>query len=240
MIDYVCVTSMSKSYYDFIGQYMLNSWNQYWNCKLIVYSEDDLSFLNSKKITYKDWNLCCLTPWEKFCKNNIHDSEKKFAKKGFASLDSWKNLNSKKIIWLDADIIFKKHISVEIIDKILPNDKLISLFTHNYCPNRYKGLSSESGFYIVNSNHQYFIDFISEYERIYTANIVPSEIAGLGDHKILALVSNKFQAFVEDLSKYRTKDKTTTPLNHSWIGDYMNHYKGNVKKQENFLKTNLI
>ena len=146
----------------------------------------------------------------------------------------------KQNIWLYADIIFKKHISFEIIDKILPNDKLISLFTHNYCPNRYKGLSSESGFYIVNSNHQYFIDFISEYERIYTANIVPSEIAGLGDHKILALVSNKFQAFVEDLSKYRTKDKTTTPLNHSWIGDYMNHYKGNVKKQENFLKTNLI
>lgn len=239
MIDYICVTSMSKAYYDFIGKYMLDSWNQYWDCKLIVYSEDDLSFLNSDKITYKDWNPCCLKLWKEFCTGDVHESEKKFAKKGFASLDSWKNPISKKIIWLDADMIFKKNIDIEIIDKILPNNKLIALFTHNYCPDRYKGLSSESGFYILNSEHDHFIDFISEYEKIYTSNIVPPEIEGLGDHKILALVSNKFQSFVEDLSVYRTKDKTTTPLNHSWIGDYMNHYKGKVKEKENFFKNEL-
>lgn len=238
MIEYVCVTSMSKTYYDGIGKYMLDSWIQYWDCNLILYSEDDLSFLNSEKIIYKDWNSSCKELWDQFCKGSVHESEKKFAKKGFASLDSWKTAMSKKIIWVDADIIFKKNIDTTIIDKILPNDKLIALFTHNYCPDRYSGLSSESGFYILNSQHPDFANFIYEYEKIYTNNIVPPEIAGLGDHKILALVSNKFQTVVEDLSKYRTTNKTTTPLNRSWIGDYMNHYKGTVKEKEQF-KTEL-
>lgn len=240
MIEYVCVTSMSKTYYDGIGKHMLDSWIQYWNCKLILYSEDDLSFLNSEKITYRDWNKPCKELWDQFCKGNVNESEKKFAKKGFSSLDSWKNITSKKIIWIDADIIFKKHISNEVVDKILPNDKLIALFTHNYCPDRYIGLSSESGFYILNTQHQHFVDFIFEYEKIYTDGVVPPEIAGLGDHKILALVSKKFQTFVEDLSKYRTTDKTTTPLNRSWIGDYMNHYKGTVKENKNLMSKILI
>jgi hypothetical protein len=230
---------MSKAYYNFIGQYMLDSWNQYWDCKLIVYSEDDLSFLNSEKITYKDWNPCCLTLWEQFCSGDVHESEKKFAKKGFASLDSWKTVQAKKVIWLDADLIFKKEIDKQVLDKILPNDRLIALFTHNYCPNRYEGLSSESGFYIVNTEHKNFKDFIQEYERIYNLEHTPFEISGRGDHKILALVANKFFSEIEDLSNYRTKDKTTTPLNYSWIGDYMNHYKGNVKKQNDFFKNEL-
>jgi hypothetical protein len=238
MIDYVCVTSMSKTYYDDIGKFMLDSWSQHWNCDLILYSEDDLSFLNSGKIMYRDWNKSCKEPWDQFCKGNVHASEKKFAKKGFASLDSWKNVISKKIIWVDADIIFKKNIDTAMIDKILPKDKLIALFTHNYCPDRYSGLSSESGFYILNTQHRDFVNFIYEYEKIYTNTVVPSEIAGLGDHKILALVSSKFQTSVEDLSKYRTTDKTTTPLNRSWIGDYMHHYKGTVKETEKF-KTEL-
>jgi len=81
MIEYVCVTSMSKTYYDGIGKHMLNSWDQYWDCDLILYSEDDLSFLNSEKITYKDWNKSCAELWNEFCKDNVHESEKKFAKK---------------------------------------------------------------------------------------------------------------------------------------------------------------
>lgn len=240
MQKYICVTSMSKTYYEFIGKFMLKSWNKYWNTKLIVYSEDDLSFLNSEKIIYRDWNTPCEESWKRFCLKPVHESEKKFAKKGFSSLDSWKVLDSEKIIWLDADMIFKKQINEEIIDKLIPNEKLISLFTHNYCPGRYEGLSSESGLYIVNKRHSKFWDFVQEYERIYNLDQCPNEIAGFGDHKILALTANKFLSDVEDLSLYRTKDKTTTPLNYSWVGEYMNHFKGNIKYQDKFLEKEKI
>lgn len=232
MQDFICVTSMSKTYYDFIGKFMLESWTKYWPSTLIVYSEDDLSFLNSNKITYKDWNKPCLESWNRFCSTNVHESEKKFAKKGFASLESWKSIKAKKIIWLDADMIFKKEIDSTVLDKILSDNKLLVLFTHNYCPERYEGLSSESGFYIVNTQHTKFNDFIYEYERIYNLETTPKEISGRGDHKILALVANKFFFDVEDLSNYRTKDKTTTPLNHCFLSEYMSHFKGKSKKNK--------
>lgn len=238
--EYICVTSMSRSYYEFIGKYMIESWSKFWATDLIIYSEDDLSFLNSANIFYKDWNSPCLSLWNNFCKMPVHESEKKFAKKGFASLESWKSLDSKKIIWIDADMIFRKSVSSNVLDKLLPNDKLISLFTHNYCPGRYNGLSSESGFYIINTQHIDFKNFILEYERIYTSNFVPTEISSLGDHKILALTASRFQDQVEDLSKYRTTDKTTTPLNHSWLSEYMNHYKGTVKNQTGFIKKEIL
>lgn len=231
---------MSRAYYDFIGKYMIESWKKYWDIDLVIYSEDDLSFVNSSNIFYKDWNTSCLSLWNNFCKLPVHESEKKFAKKGFASLESWKTLDSKKIIWIDADMIFRKNIDSSILKKLLPNDKLISLFTHNYCPGRYKGLSSESGFYIVNTQHKDFNNFVSEYKKIYTSTSVPTEISGLGDHKILALTASKFQSQTEDLSKYRTKDKTTTPLNHSWLSEYMNHYKGKVKDQAGFVEKEIL
>lgn len=225
---------MSKNYYDFIGRYMIESWKRHWNIDLVVYSEDDLSFLNSGQIIYKDWNLPCLQSWNNFCNKDVHESEKKFAKKGFASLHSWNDLSAKKIIWLDADMIFKKDIDENTLDKILPDNKLLALFTHNYCPGRYEGLSSESGFYIVNTQHEQFKEFVQEYKRIYNLDRVPEQISGLGDHKILALTASKFAIHIEDLSNYRTKDKTTTPLNYSWLGDYMNHFKGKVKEQSDF------
>lgn len=234
----VPVTSMSKDYFDNIGHVMIETWLKHWNIDspLHLYSEDDMSFLNSEKIKFINWNDHCYNQWLQFSMTDPHESELKFAKKGYSLIHAWETLDYDKIIWFDADIIFLKKLDTELFEKINPNDRLISLFTHLYCPDRYVGLSSESGLIVVNKNHRNFLDFLSEYKRIYDLGFTPEEISGRGDHKILMLAAYKFYSEIEDLSKYRTKDKTTTPINHSWISEYITHYKGNVKKRENFLE----
>jgi len=235
-MEYACITSMSKSYYDKIGYKMIETWKKYWNIEsvLYVYSEDDLSFINTDRVNFVNWNIRCLSPWQEFSKTANNESEIKFAKKGYSCIDSWKTIKTDLIVWIDADIIFLNSIDQSVIDALIPQDKLIALFNHQYLGDRYNGWSSESGFFILNQNHNHYTNFVEEYEQIYNSPEYPSSIVGRVDNKILMLVASRYINDVIDLSDLRTKNKTTTPLNHSTLSPYMTHYKGRVKYEEEF------
>ena len=240
-----CVTSMNKPYYENIGQLMLESWNKRWfeDSNLVVY-EENFSTPNLKNVIKKDWNLCCEEDWTNFCKKTELFPVKKFAKKGFAFLHAMKNIDCDLLIWLDADLLFYKNIDKSKIQKLLPEHKLIAFFDQyykqnpNYTEKEYLDPSrpitaAESGFVIVNKTHHNFPKYVENYQNLYSRSEQPNNLGNWYDNNVLTGAAFEFASEVEDLSKLRTTNKTQTPLNRSWLAEYFNHQKGDIKDRIN-------
>lgn len=214
---------------------MIDSWLKYWpnNIDLHLYAEK-LNYKSSdSRIKIIDWDHVCFRDWEQFAKKTTDNRAHRFGKKGWASLHAWNNIEADYIIWLDADMLFSNFIDHSIIEKTINEDQLIGLFDTDYQrtePVR-KYWSAESGYVIVNKNHRVFNSFIKKYEGYYRSPEMPNGIVHWWDNEILMLAAKEFSEFVHDLSQYRTTNKTQTPLNRSFLSDYMSHFKGQVKKQ---------
>jgi hypothetical protein len=241
-VKIVCVTTMNQRYYDSIGKLMIESWIRYWpeDISLFVYEENFRVPLH-KKIISKDWKLCCESQWIEFSKKNKGPSLN-FAKKGFAFLDALKNIDCDILIWLDADCLSASYFPKEKILSILPTNKLIALFdcyyqiNPNYTFDQYidyknrPPMAAESGFVIVNKNHEKFLEYANEYERLFTLDEKPRFLESWYDGEIAITAAREFLDQVEDISKLRDTNKTQTPLNHCWMSKYVIHQKGRVKR----------
>lgn len=242
-----CFTSMNKPYYDHIGKLMIESWSKFWpqDCELIVYQEG-FEIEDFDRVTRVSWENTCLENWKKFSKKEITPEAKKFAKKGFAMIDGMKNIDCDLLIWLDADLISTSVFPKEKIESILPKDKLIALFdtyyqiNPSYTDEEYVDKNrpihaAESGFVIINKNHKMFSKYAAEYERLYNEDKNP--VGEWFDGNICTAAAYNFREAIEDLSKLRTTNKTQTPLNRSWLYEFVYHAKA---KQKHKLDFNLI
>ena len=243
-MKYICMTSMDQRYYDHIGKHLIESWIKYWpqDGELYIYAENlDYSPTDSR-IKLINWNETCEESWKVFSTKTSDSREQKFAKKGFATLHGWRNLKADRIIWLDADLLFCNSVNINDIEKSIEGS-LIGLFNHAYHQQADDGWSAESGYVIVDPNHENFNDFVNRYEEIYTMPRKPEDIHGWWDNQILMFAASIFMESVKDLSQFRYKNKTQTPLNHCWLNQYMSHFKGKTKKHrtqdefENFAGT---
>lgn len=228
------MTSMHQPYYDHIGKHMIESWQKYWpeNIKLYFYAEKMSYKTDDPRIKVVDWDKSCFEGWNEFAKNTTDGNAQKFGKKGWASLHGWKHIDADYIIWLDADMLFSKEITEEVIRQTINDDQLVALFDTDY--QRKEPVrtvwSAESGYVIVNKNHKHFNDFVKKYEEYYRLSTKPDGIVNWWDNEILMLTASSFIDYVHDLSQHRRTNKTQTPLNHCFLGDYMSHFKGKSKK----------
>lgn len=239
-----CVTSMNKPYYDRLGKLMIESWSKYWpdDSKLIVYQEgfEIENFDNVDGISWEDY---CLSDWNLF-RTKVKGPAERFAKKGFAFLSAMKNIDSDLLIWVDADVITHKTFPKDKILSIIPPNKVIAFFDTYYQYNPKYTLEEylnknrpctaiESGFVIVNKNHPSFRHYCQEYERLYKLD-APNEIVGEWfDGNVCAAAAIDIRNEIFDLSNLRTTDKTQTPLNKSWLFEYIYHAKAKQKNNIN-------
>ena len=226
---------MNQEYFDIVGKNMIDSFLQYTpdDFELHVYAENITSDIPlNYKLKYYDWNITCYKDWLEFSKKTDDSKSIKFAKKGFAFLHALENINTEKLVWLDADILFLQETNKNIIDSTLPKDYMIGLFDHSYLNN--KGFSAESGYVIIDTKHKSYKDFVNTYKKYYTVNSKPREIERWYDGQVCMLAASKFDKLVYNLSKLRYNDVTHTPLNDSPLNKYMIHYKG--KKTKRFIK----
>lgn len=228
---------------------MLLSWSKHWfnNSSLIVYGENFSVPNNIKQVINKDWNINCKSQWENFARKTDIVLIKKFAKKGFSFLHAMKTIECDLLIWIDADILFYKNITKEQIQSLLPKNKLIAFFdtyyqqNPNYTIEEYLDpnrtiTAAESGFVILNKQHKHFKKYLKNYEDLYMADKKPYFLGNWYDGNVCAGAAFEFSSDIEDLSKLRTTNKTQTPLNRTWLAEYFNHQKGNVKNKINFEK----
>jgi hypothetical protein len=243
-MKYTCITSMTAGHIEHIGKIMHKSWMRYWpdDCELIVYAENFSKESEDSRVKFISWEDNCLKEWETFCTRTDDNNTRRFAKKGFSFLHAMENKNTnKRLAWLDADLLFKKPINKELLDKILPNNKLIALFDCYYQLNRdytqeqyvdwkeRKTFGAESGFVVINTDHKLFETYVKNYRKLFTSD-KDSSLVNWYDGEVVLSAAKEFLVEVEDLSKHRTTNKTQTPLNHSYLADYMGHIKAKRKK----------
>ena len=165
---YTIITGMSKTYYDNIGHAMIESWLKFWpvDTKLIVYSEDNLEFLNNERIKVVQLDSLgeryIAFQSAKYQKNKLDNRMKTYAKKAFPIIHHLQETRG-KLIWVDADVITLDTITKEWIDSLITQD---SFSAHLGVPQA-EYYSVETGFFIINLENEHRAEFLSKYQNIY-------------------------------------------------------------------------
>lgn len=216
-----CVTTMNKEYYDSIGKVMIRSWLKSFPSTycLHLFLEDFKLDITDPRIIIEDfsevqdlWNVW----WEKRGSNN--DRHKKFTFKACSQIAIWNKLKEGKFIWLDADLIFLKEVPDNMFDRVLENYPLASWGDYSF----------ESGTVFVNLSHPDWPKILHCYKEIYVGDRGLPEGEKWFDGELLGRAVKDSGVLYNNLNKLCTA-KTNTPLNHSWLGEYMIHFKAKRK-----------
>jgi hypothetical protein len=233
------MTSFNQSYYDSYGKYLVNSFIKYWpkEVTLYVYNED-MNFVSSAS-NVKSMGFDLGENYKEFNSRDHKPRIKVFAKKAFSWLHACKNIEADRIIWIDSDCQTIKKVPLSFIESICPNDKLtahMGIWYHDkktregnvkldvpiYCP--------ETGFNVINKTHPLFKTFIETYEDYYMSD-KGTQLRRFYDNDVFGAVVKTLpdKNFVE-----LNPDFHKTPMRRTILGEYFEHYKGKVKKQDSF------
>jgi hypothetical protein len=93
-------------------------------------------------------------------------------------------------------------------------------------------LCGETGFYITNTRHYYFEDFVNRYREYYVRGY-GAELRRFYDGDVFGAVVNEFQKHGNIFNDLGNR-KHNTIFKHTVLAEYMTHYKGKVKKSDTF------
>lgn len=223
-----CFTTMNKVYYDIIGKYMIDTWVKHApsDYKLHLYLEDfSIVNLNDDRIVHESWNDVDILykEWMK-----IHQTDKclGFVLKALTQIVFFKKYTTGRALWLDADVVFLKKLPDNFFDYMLEDYPLASWGLY----------SLESGTVFVNLSHQDWPKIRDIYEDIYLGGkpLLPGE--RWFDGELLGRAVKDSGVLTQDLKRHVSleKENPQTPINRSWIKNYMQHFKANRKSGQRF------
>lgn len=227
------ITSFDQNYYNLIGKDCVNSWLKYWpeEFSLTCYVEE-FSISNHKRIKQIPFDNL---PKEYFEFQNTSKKQiKKFAKKAFTFIHAMENSTADRIIWLDADVITLQTLSKSLLLKILPEHVLSThmgvIYYADKSGNPGKWFVPETGFFAINTQHELFENFKTEYKRHYVEKDC-QHLRRFYDNDVYGYVFEKLKAPGYDLCDKFDKGYKT-PLPHTELGVYLKHYKAKGSKKE--------
>jgi hypothetical protein len=212
---------------------MLKTYKKHWShlMPLYVYNEDNFQ-IKVKTIHPLGWNLG--EDYLKFQKRHSNDRVKVFAKKGFSIIHAMENINADRIIWIDADVIIKDSINMQLLELISSDDVLSSHYSVWHEQDRNVYHSCETGFFILNKRHKGFKEFCETYKGIYVNDntdglrrFYDGEVYG----KTVDIMESKGYNLL-NLNPGRHK----TPIPRSLLSPYIDHYKAGLKDNIDFSK----
>lgn len=223
-----CFTTMNKGYYDIIGKYMIDTWIKHTpsNYVLHLYLEDfSIDNLNDDRIVYESWKDvdALYKEWVK-----IHQTNKclGFVLKALTQIAFFEKYTAGKALWLDADIVFLKKLPDNFFDSLLKDYSLASWGSY----------SLESGTVFVNLSHPDWPKIKNIYKNIYLGGegLLPGE--RWFDGELLGRAVKDSGVLTQNLKQYvpLEKENPQTPMNRSWIKNYMQHFKANRKSGQRF------
>jgi hypothetical protein len=233
--DVVCITTFNKRLYDDYAHRFISTYNLPFD--LVIYSEDDLSFLKDK-VEYKIDIVKSheATPeLQTFIDRNklrdVKDSERgfqyqgiRFSYKVFAVTHLGLTNKYKYLIWIDADMIFEESFNINILeDKMINRNSMMSYLKR-------VGRYSECGFLVFNMSHSKILDYFREMKRMYTSNDIYKE-QEWHDSYIWDLVRIKFERTynIENFPLVGTNPLTNNINPRIFLYKYIRHLKGNRK-----------
>lgn len=254
------VTTFHKPGLDLYGQRYINSFAERVDkrIKLIVYAEDCVpENPDPTQITILDQqtSLPKLVQFKNIWKdvpkaNGIPPDEIKrrrkdwnkdfkwhavrFANKVYAVFDACARRTGNWVVWMDADSYIHSDWSYDNFKRLLPENKYITYV------GRGKGSQTwpECGFYGLNMNHPVCHSFLEDFERMYEdAENGIFKLEEWHDSYVFGEILNKYKQFNADhdysAQMYLREAKTGGgghPLINTELGKYMDHMKGDRKK----------
>jgi hypothetical protein len=254
------VTTFHKPGLDLYGQRYINSFAERVDkrIKLIVYAEDCVpENPDPDQITILDQqtNLPKLMQFKNIWKdvpkaNGIPPDEIKhkrkdwnkdfkwhavrFANKVYSVFDACTRRTATWVVWMDADSFIHSDWSYDNFKRLLPENKYITYV------GRGKGSQSwpECGFYGLNMNHPVCHSFLEDFERMYEdADNGIFTLEEWHDSYVFGEILKKYKQFNADhdysAQMYLREAKTGGgghPLINTELGKYMDHMKGDRKK----------
>jgi len=227
------ITSFNQRYYDLIGKDCVDTWLKYWpkELSLTCYVEE---FHLPEHPRLKQISFDVFKPEYYEFQSTSNKQVQKFAKKAWSFIHAMENSTADRIVWLDADVLSVDHLPLELLQNVLPSNVLSTHMGVTYTaakdgsPGRW--FVPETGFFAVNTHHPQFKEFASEYQRHYVERD-NTMLRRFYDNDVYGYVFEKLKAPGNDLCKDFTKGYKT-PLRHTVLGPYIEHYKAKHSKHE--------
>jgi hypothetical protein len=226
------ITSFNERYYDLIGKDAVNSWLEYWPKELaLTCFVEEFSLPDHDRIIqipFSDFDQ----DYYKIQSSKIGGQARKFAKKAWSFIHAMEHIDADRIIWLDADVLTHKHLPLDLLKSLLPTDVLSTHMGVTYTeskdgqPGRW--FVPETGFFAINTKHDKFREFRSEYRRRYV-ELDDTNLRRFYDNDVYGYVFEQLDSRGLDLCKNFTKPYKT-PMRHTVLGDYIFHHKAKHSK----------
>lgn len=226
------ITSFNEKYYNLIGRDSVESWLKYWpeNLSLTCFVEEvsipDHSRLVQIPFTEFDQD------YHKIQGSKIGGQARKFAKKAWCFIHAMETIDADRIIWLDADVLTHKHMPLDFLKSLLPDNVLSThmgvTYTDSKDGRQGRWFVPETGFFAINKNHEKFHDFKTEYRRRYV-ELDDSNLRRFYDNDVYGYVFEQLEVEGLDLCDKFTKPYKT-PMRHTVLGDFIFHHKAKHSK----------
>ena len=224
------ITSFDKRYYDLIGKESVDSWMKYWPSDMILTCYVEGFRLPEhprlKQISFDELSAS----YFEFQESAENDRVKLFAKKAYSIIHAMENSTADRIIWMDADVITHKNLSLDFLKSLCPDNTLTSfmgVWHHKIRGDTASKLmfSAETGFFVLNTNHPLFKDFANRYREYYD-NHITDGLRRFYDGEVFGAVTEEFKnkAVINDLCSAFLKPYKT-PIRHTILGEFLSHYK---------------
>jgi hypothetical protein len=230
------ITSFNQLYHDLIGKDCVSSFLEHWpeDIQLTCYVEE-FRLPDHARIRQIDFSQ--LDPdYEKYQQDtSLNQSMKKFAKKAYSFMHAIHHSSAEWVVWLDADVITVKDLPVELLQRALKPGNLATYMGVRYVTDKSGNpgdwLVPETGIFAVNTRHEDFAAFRSEYRRRYHERD-QSGLRRYYDNDVFgaALLAVPDAAVFDLCSGFGKSYKT--PLRHTILGDHLIHYKAKHSKAE--------
>lgn len=237
---YTVMTSLNEKYWEEVARENSHYLDQNWipGEEIVIYHE----FLQlpknnlSKRVKWIDLYGSCPeirefgNKWKDHPHANGSDGTNfrlnaiKFVHKTFAIWHRAKVQRSGFLIWLDCDALVYKKIDNNFIKNVFDKTKIVSYIGR---PGKY----SECGFLAFNLDHPDTHNFLNRWETLYTSGEFIN-LSQTHDSWTFDLIRNEWNKpeYFLDLNKDALTRKH--PFNSSKIGPYINHAKGDDKKNK--------
>jgi hypothetical protein len=226
------ITSFNQSYYDTIGKDCVSTWLTHWpeSYELTCYVED-MRLPHNDRIQQIDFSELG-HEYRSFQASDLSGRTKIFAKKAFSIIHAMQHLDADRIMWLDADVLTLRDVSIDLLDSVMP-DHVVSTHMGVYYTEHKTGVKGdwlvpETGVFVLNKCHPVFDVFCDTYHRRYRER----DFAGLRrsyDNDVYGAVIQQHAIPSFDLCQSLGKPYKT-PLKHTVLGPYLHHYKAKHSK----------
>jgi lipopolysaccharide biosynthesis glycosyltransferase len=224
------ITSFDQTYYDKIGHACVNTWLHHWPADLTLtcYVEDfrlpEQARLNQIDFAELSDGYRVLQQSDRF-----KDRVKTFAKKAYSVIHAMEHSTADRIIWIDADVLTVADIPRKFLESLCPDNTLATYMQVYHEKEDRVWTSAETGIFVLNTQHSEFKAFARRYTQYYDEHLTEN-IRRFYDGEVFGAVANEFKPHVRDLCSDFVK-KYKTPLRHTILGPYLNHYKSKGNKE---------